>query len=42
MITGDNPLTAAAIAMTGVDDYIAQAVSESKLAVIKSINKPAI
>ncbi|MBU7537103.1 potassium-transporting ATPase subunit KdpB [Leuconostoc lactis] len=36
MITGDNPLTAAAIAAeAGVDDYIAQAVPESKLAVIK-------
>lgn len=36
MITGDNPLTAAAIAAeAGVGDYIAQAVPESKLAVIK-------
>ena len=36
MITGDNPLTAAAIAAeAGVDDYVAQAVPESKLAVIK-------
>ena len=36
MITSDNPLTAAAIAAeAGVDDYIAQAVPESKLAVIK-------
>lgn len=36
MITGDNPLTAAAIAAeAGVDDYIAQGVPESKLAVIK-------
>lgn len=36
MITGDNPLTAAAVAAeAGVDDYIAQAVPESKLAVIK-------
>lgn len=36
MITGDNPLTAVAIAAeAGVDDYIAQGVPESKLAVIK-------
>lgn len=36
MITGDNPLTAAAIAAeAGVDDYIAEAVPESKLQVIK-------
>lgn len=37
MITGDNPLTAAAIAAeAGVDDYIAEAVPESKLEVIKA------
>ncbi|MCM0598156.1 potassium-transporting ATPase subunit KdpB [Periweissella fabalis] len=36
MITGDNPLTAAAIAAeAGVDDYIAEAIPESKLQVIK-------
>lgn len=36
MITGDNPLTAAAIAAeAGVDDYIAQATPEMKLALIK-------
>ncbi|MBA5813213.1 potassium-transporting ATPase subunit KdpB [Leuconostoc lactis] len=40
MITGDNPLTAAAIAAeAGVDDYIAQAVPESKLAVIKKYQR---
>jgi K+-transporting ATPase ATPase B chain len=32
MITGDNPLTAAAIAAeAGVDDYIAEATPEDKL-----------
>ena len=37
MITGDNPLTAAAIAAeAGVDDFIAQATPESKLARIRS------
>ncbi|MDX9689353.1 MAG: K(+)-transporting ATPase subunit B [Proteobacteria bacterium] len=36
MITGDNPLTAAAIAAeAGVDDFIAQASPEAKLAYIK-------
>lgn len=36
MVTGDNPLTAAAIAAeAGVDDYIAQATPEIKLARIK-------
>ena len=36
MITGDNPLTAAAIAAeAGVDDYIAEATPEMKLARIK-------
>ncbi len=36
MITGDNPLTAAAIAAeAGVDDFIAQATPESKLARIR-------
>ncbi|QNU15013.1 potassium-transporting ATPase subunit KdpB [Thermomonas sp. XSG] len=37
MITGDNPLTAAAIsAEAGVDDYIAEATPEDKLARIRS------
>ncbi len=37
MITGDNPLTAAAIAAeAGVDDFIAQATPESKLERIRS------
>jgi K+-transporting ATPase ATPase B chain len=36
MITGDNPLTAAAIAKeAGVDDYLAQATPEDKLALLK-------
>jgi potassium-transporting ATPase ATP-binding subunit len=36
MVTGDNPLTAAAIAAeAGVDDYIAEATPEMKLALIK-------
>ncbi|HIW76745.1 MAG TPA: potassium-transporting ATPase subunit KdpB [Candidatus Gordonibacter avicola] len=36
MITGDNPLTAAAIAAeAGVDDFIAEATPESKLAAIR-------
>jgi K+-transporting ATPase ATPase B chain len=37
MITGDNPLTAAAIAReAGVDDFLAQAKPEQKLALIRS------
>jgi K+-transporting ATPase ATPase B chain len=37
MVTGDNPLTAAAIAAeAGVDDFIAEATPEIKLALIKS------
>ena len=37
MITGDNPLTAAAIAReAGVDDFLAQARPEDKLALIRS------
>ena len=37
MVTGDNPLTAAAIAAeAGVDDYIAEAKPEDKLACIRS------
>jgi len=36
MITGDNPLTAAAIAReAGLDDYLAEATPEDKLALIK-------
>jgi K+-transporting ATPase ATPase B chain len=36
MITGDNPLTAAAIAQeAGVDDYLAEATPEAKLQLIK-------
>jgi K+-transporting ATPase ATPase B chain len=36
MITGDNPLTAAAIAReSGVDDFLAQATPETKMALIK-------
>jgi K+-transporting ATPase ATPase B chain len=36
MITGDNPLTAAAIASeAGVDDFLAQATPETKLALIR-------
>jgi K+-transporting ATPase ATPase B chain len=36
MITGDNPLTAAAIAAeSGVDDYLAQATPEAKLKLIR-------
>ena len=36
MITGDNPLTAAAIAAeAGVDDFLAQATPEDKMALIK-------
>lgn len=37
MITGDNPLTAAAIAAeAGVDDYLAEATPEAKLKLIRS------
>ncbi|HVX20497.1 MAG TPA: potassium-transporting ATPase subunit KdpB [Acidimicrobiales bacterium] len=37
MITGDNPLTAAAIAQeAGVDDYLAEATPETKMQLIKS------
>jgi K+-transporting ATPase ATPase B chain len=37
MVTGDNPITAAAIASeAGVDDFIAQATPEDKLAYIRS------
>jgi K+-transporting ATPase ATPase B chain len=38
MITGDNPLTAAAIAAeAGVDDYLAQATPEQKLKLIRKL-----
>lgn len=38
MITGDNPLTAAAIAAeAGVDDYVAQATPEQKLKLIRKM-----
>lgn len=37
MITGDNPLTAASIAQeSGVDDFLAQATPENKMALIRS------
>ena len=37
MITGDNPLTAAAIArQAGIDDFLAEATPEDKMALIKS------
>jgi K+-transporting ATPase ATPase B chain len=40
MITGDNPLTAAAIAAeAGVDDYLAQATPETKLELIREHQK---
>ena len=40
MITGDNPLTAAAIAAeAGVDDFLAQATPETKLALIREYQK---
>jgi K+-transporting ATPase ATPase B chain len=40
MITGDNPLTAAAIAAeAGVDDYLAQATPETKLTLIRDHQK---
>ncbi len=40
MITGDNPLTAAAIAQeAGVDDYLAEATPEAKMALIVSEQK---
>jgi K+-transporting ATPase ATPase B chain len=38
MITGDNPLTAAAIAAeAGVDDFLAEATPEAKLAMIREL-----
>jgi K+-transporting ATPase ATPase B chain len=40
MITGDNPITAAAIAAeAGVDDYLAQATPETKLSLIREHQK---
>lgn len=40
MVTGDNPLTAAAIAAeAGVDDYIAEATPQTKLAYIRQMQK---
>lgn len=40
MITGDNPLTAAAIAAeAGVDDFLAQATPEAKLELIRNFQK---
>ncbi|MDM0496867.1 potassium-transporting ATPase subunit KdpB [Clostridium perfringens] len=40
MITGDNPLTAAAIAAeAGVDDFLAEATPEGKLNMIKDLQK---
>jgi K+-transporting ATPase ATPase B chain len=40
MITGDNPLTAAAIATeAGVDDFLAQATPETKLAYIRKMQE---
>jgi K+-transporting ATPase ATPase B chain len=40
MVTGDNPLTAAAIAAeAGVDDYIAQATPETKLKYIRKMQE---
>ncbi len=41
MITGDNPLTAAAIAAeAGVDDYLAEATPEAKLATHPRATRP--
>ena len=40
MITGDNPLTAASVAAeSGVDDFIAQAVPETKLDLIRKLQE---
>ncbi len=40
MITGDNPMTAAAIAAeAGVDDFVAEATPETKLALIKKLQQ---
>jgi len=43
MITGDNPLTAAAIAAeAGVDDFLAEATPEAKLSLIREYQAPAL
>ena len=43
MITGDNPMTAAAIAAeAGVDDFLAEATPEGKLQMIRDYQKKAI
>lgn len=43
MITGDNPMTAAAIAAeAGVDDFLAEATPENKMDLIKNIKKKVI
>lgn len=40
MVTGDNPITAAAIAAeAGVDDFVAEATPETKLALIKKLQQ---
>ena len=42
MCTGDNPLTAATIALeAGVDDFIAEAKPEDKIAAIKKSSRQA-
>ena len=42
MITGDNPLTAKAIAAeAGVDDYLAEATPEDKIALIRASRRAA-
>ena len=43
MITGDNPMTAAAIAAeAGVDDFLAEATPESKLDAIRQYQEMCI
>jgi K+-transporting ATPase ATPase B chain len=43
MITGDNPLTAASIAAeSGVDDFLAEATPEDKLALIRKEQQGAV
>ena len=40
MITGDNPMTAAAIAAeAGVDDFVAEATPETKLELIREYQR---
>ena len=42
MITGDNPLTAAAIAQeAGVDDFLAEATPENKMELIRPSRRAA-